>query len=76
MFSTLSLIIFVLSFISNSAQTNAYLAFGYVYMTLAIVIVINNFVRVAYLVFDHFKKIKNGSEKDFVAPPLRSERIV
>ena len=71
MHSVLLLIQLILSEISGVISTNGYLAFGYVYMSIAIAGILHGFIRSAYLIFDYVQKVQK--DKSFV---IQSERIV
>ena len=61
----------ILSFISGVILTDGYLAFGYVFMAFAIVVIINGIVRSGYLIVDYVQKQMEGKEK-----VVESSRIV
>jgi hypothetical protein len=60
MLSVLLLIQLILSEISGVISTSGYLAFGYVYMSIAIVLMINGFIRCTYLIFDYISLNKKN----------------
>jgi hypothetical protein len=75
MFCVLFLIHFILGLSSNSLIKNGYLAFGYIYMTISIVLVFNSFAKSFYLIYDHCRKVKIGGTKKAILP-IQSQRIV
>ncbi len=58
MLSVLLLLQLIMSEISSIISTSGYLAFGYVYMSISIVIILNGFCRSGYLIFDYLNKVK------------------
>lgn len=64
MTSLLFVIKLVLSQISGVISTNGYLSFGYIHMSIAIVIILNGFVRLGYLITDHIKNKCNQKHSD------------
>jgi len=53
----------IISCISSVISTEGYLAFGYIFMTFSIVVVINGIVRSGYLIADYVQKQMEGKEK-------------
>ena len=52
----------LLNVISKAISTNGYLAFGYIYMAVSLVLILNSFAKSSYLAYDHFKKIKKCNQ--------------
>jgi len=73
MLGVLLLLQLILSEISGVISTSGYLAFGYVYMSIAIAILLIGLTRSAYLVFDYISETKGHYYKNDGIP---SERIV
>lgn len=73
MLGVLLLLQLILSEISGVISTCGYLAFGYVYMSIAIAILLIGLTRSAYLVFDYISEKKGFYYKNDGIP---SERIV
>ncbi len=61
----------ILSEISSVISTEGYLAFGYVYMSLVIVLTLNSLVRGGYLIIDYVQKVKKEKIN-----AIESERVV
>lgn len=62
MISLLFLIKLILSQISGIISTNGYLSFGYIYMSIAIVVILNGFARSGYLILDYIRKNRSHEE--------------
>jgi hypothetical protein len=72
MLGVLLLIQLVLSKISGIISTSGYLAFGYVYMSICIAVMLNGFARSGYLIFDYLSAKKTDKGDGLIG----SERIV
>lgn len=55
-FTVMLMIILILSCIAGVISTNGYLAFGYVFMALGIVSIINGIMRSGYLIVGYVQK--------------------
>lgn len=55
-FTVMLMILLIVSLIAGVISTDGYLAFGYVFMSLAIVVIINGFIRSGYLIVDYVHK--------------------
>ena len=71
MLGTLLLIQLILSHISGVISTSGYLAFGYVYMSICIAVILNGLFRSGYLIFDYISFNKKSKSDE-----IPSERIV
>ena len=55
-FTVMLMIILILSCISGVISTDGYLAFGYVFMAMAIVATVNGIIRSGYFIVDYVQK--------------------